>query len=369
MRIARATSRWVAVATIAAIVTAGCSSRAENDDDKSSRGAEVTSKALTQPTALPVTEAVKGDLPEDAKIVYLYNGIDQSTSLLNGMKAAAEALGWTFEPFTYDPTNPATFGTAAQSAVASKPDVLVTTALVKAQLDPVLAMASKAGIPVIDTLSSNEASEGHYPIFRTPVATAYAADLLAEQILADADGKPVHVAESSVPQFVETLGVVTERVKAALEDCSECTHDTVDISVPDVFNGKYVSQITSFLQRKQDVTVLVSNVAQLDLGMDAALQQAGLDGITRYGVGPSEAQVSALQNGGAGAWAMYPLEVIGWAIIDTSARIITGDTSNPWSDATLSYVVNKTNAQDVDAKNPEFPAGYQGMFKTLWKLS
>lgn len=369
MRITRATSRWVAAATVAALITAGCSSRAEDDDNTSGSGPQVTSKALTPPTALPVTEPVAGDLPDDAKIAYLYNGIDQSTTQLNGMKAASEALGWTFEPFTYDPTNPTTYETAAQSAIASKPDVLVTTALVKAQLEPVLALARGAGVPVIDTLSSNEPSEGHYPIFRTPVATAYAADLLAEQILADADGKPVHVAQSSVPQFVETLGVVTERVKAALEDCDGCTHDTVDISVPDVFNGKYVSQITSYLQRKPDVNVLVSNVAQLDLGMDAALQQAGRNDVIRYGIGPSEAQIAALQNGAEGAWAMYPLELIGWAVVDTAARIITDDTSNPWAEAELSYVVNKTNANDVNAKSPEFPAGYQDMFKKLWKLS
>lgn len=119
MRITRVTSRWVAAATVAALVTAGCSSRAEDDETgPSSSGSQVTSKALTPPTALPVTEPVPGEVPAEAKIAYLYNGIDQSTSQLNGMKAAAELLGWTFEPFTYDPTNPTTYETAAQSAIA-----------------------------------------------------------------------------------------------------------------------------------------------------------------------------------------------------------------------------------------------------------
>lgn len=371
MKHTRATSRWLITGTVAAMVLTSCSSRS-NEDDTSKEGVDTsgaTSEVLTAPKALPVTTPIGKDVPTGLTVAYLYNGIDQSTLMLNGMKDAAKELGWTLEPFTYDPTNPASYAGAAQSAIASKPAALVTTALVKAQLDPILGLAKQAGVPVIDTLSSNEPQEGVYSIFRTPEATAYAADLLVEQVKADAKKAKttLNVAQSTVPQFAETIGVVTTQVEAGLkEDCDGCKHEDIEISVQDVFSGKYVQQIVSFLQRKPDVNVLISNVAQLDLGLDAALAQAGAGSITRYGVGPSSAQIKALQGGGSGAWAMYPFRVIGWSVIDTVARVVSGDTSNPWNEAKLSYVVNKENAASVDADDPVFPAGYEDMFRTLW---
>lgn len=371
MKHTRATSRWLITGLVAVMVLTSCSSRSNDGDDATDDvGATgATSEALTAPTALPVTTPIGKDVPADLTVAYLYNGIDQSTLMLNGMKDAANELGWTVEPFTYDPTNPASYAGAAQSAIASKPAALVVTALVKAQLDPILGMAKEAGVPVIDTLSSNEAQDGVFPIFRTPVATAYAADLLVDQVKSDAEASDVtlNVAQSTVPQFVETIGIVTTQVEAGLkEDCDGCEHNDIEISVQDVFTGKYVDQVVSYVQRNPDVNVLISNVAQLDLGLDAALAQAGAGSITRYGVGPGSAQIKALQAGGSGAWAMYPFRVIGWSIIDTVARVAVGDTSNPWSEAKLSYVVNKDNAASVDAADPVFPTGHEDMFRTLW---
>lgn len=363
-------TRWLAAAAVGVLILSGCSSR----DSDSSGGDEPTdaetSELLTQPTALPVTEPVAGDIPSDLTVAYLYNGIDQSTSFLNGMKAGAAELGWEVEEFTYDPANPASFESAVVSAIDSGPDAVVTTALVQQQLDPVYALTSAAEIPLISSVSSTGAGENLFPILTTQVNTAHAANLAAQQLVVDAGDEPIHVAEVTVPQFADTLGSMAAEVEAVVTAaCDDCTHDLVEVSLTDVLSGQHVGQVVSYLQAHPEVNVLFADAAQIALGLDAQLQQAGLTEVKVYGAIPSSAQLGALEGGAPGAWATFPLEVMGWAMIDTIARAATGDTSNPWEEATLSYVVNSSNVGGLDIDNPEFPEGYQDQFKELWGLS
>lgn len=362
--------RWLAVAAVGALVLSGCSSR---DNDSSGGGGTPdgeTSELLTQPTELPVTDPVEGDIPAELTVAYLYNGIDQSTSFLNGMKAASAALGWEVQEFTYDPANPASFESAVGSAIESGPGAIITTALVQEQLDPVYALTSQAGIPLITSVSSTGPDENLYPILTTQVNTAHAANLAAQQLVADAGDEPIHVAEVTVPQFADTLGSMAAEVEEVVTGaCDDCSHDLFEVSLTDVLSGQHVGQVVSYLQAHPDVNYLFADAAQIALGLDAQLQQAGLTDIQVYGAIPSSAQLGAVKGGAPGAWATFPLEVMGWAMIDSVARAVAGDTTNPWADATLSYVVNSSNVDGIDVENPEFPAGYEDQFKSMWGLS
>lgn len=370
MSIKQAGRRWLAVGAVGALVLAGCSSRGNDSPEGGGTASGETSELLTQPTELPVTDPVEGDVPADATVAYLYNGIDQSTSFLNGMKAAAAELGWKVREFSYDPANPASFQSAVVSAVESGPDAMVTNSLVQQQLDPVYELTSKAGIPLVAATSSAVADENLYPILTTQVNTAHAANLAARQLVVDAGDKPIHVAQVTVPQFADTLGSMSAEVEAVVTDaCDECSHALVEVSLTDVLSGQHVGQVVSFLQAHPEVNYLFADAAQISLGLDAQLQQAGLTDIQVYGAIPSQAQLSALKGGAPGAWATFPLEVMGWAMIDTVARAVAGDTTNPWQDATLSYVVNASNVGAIDVENPVFPADYREQFKKLWGLS
>ncbi|WP_203336995.1 sugar ABC transporter substrate-binding protein [Nocardioides limicola] len=367
MSIKQTGRRWLAAGAVGALVLTGCASRDSDSAGSDRTPVGETSELLTQPTELPVTDPVEGDIPADITVAYLYNGIDQSTSFLNGMKAAAAELGWTMHEFSYDPANPASFQSAVISAVESGPDAMVTNTLVQQQLDPVYELTSMAGIPLVAATSSAVADENLYPILTTQTNTAHAANLAAQQLVVDAGDTPIHVAQVTVPQFADTLGSMAAEVeKVVTGACDECSHDLVEVSLTDVFTGQHVGQVVSYLQANPEVNYLFADAAQISLGLDAQLQQAGLTQIQVYGALPSQAQLSAVKDGAPGAWATFPLEVMGWAMIDTVARAVTGDASNPWQDATLSYVVNASNVDAIDVANPVFPADYRDQFKELW---
>lgn len=370
MLINQAGRRWLAIAAVGALVLAGCSSRESDSSGGGGKSDGETSELLTQPTELPVTDPVEGEIPAALTVAYLYNGIDQSTSFLNGMKAAGAELGWKMQEFTYDPANPASFESAVASAIKSGPGAIVTTALVQQQLDPVYALTAKAGIPLITSVSSTGADENLYPVLTTQVNTAHAANQTAQQLVLDAGDSPIHVAEVTVPQFADTLGSMAAEVEEVVTAaCAECSHDLVKVSLADVLSGQHVGQVVSYLQTHPDVNYIFADSAQIALGLDAQLQQAGLADVQVYGAIPSAAQLGAVKGGTPGAWATFPLEVMGWAMIDTVARAVAGDNSNPWQDATLSYVVNSSNVDGIDIENPEFPAGYEDQFKDLWGRS
>ncbi len=136
-----------------------------------------------------------------------------------------------------------------------------------------------------------------------------------------------------------------------------------------MFAGKGVGAVISDLQKHPDINYVVADAAQLAIGLDSALQQAGRTDVKIFGALPSAAQLESLAGGAAGAWVTDPIGVAGWAMVDEVARLLTGDTTNPWKDATLAYVITKDNVTGVDTKDPEFPKGYQDAFKKMWGIN
>ncbi len=370
----RAITRWplrlLGAVAVTSLLLTGCSDRTGNSNDTEGTKGAATSALLTEPTELPVTESLSKKPEEGLTVAYLYSGLDQSAAFLRGIKAGAAALKWNLKEFTFDPTNPATLLSAATSALAAKPALLITNTLPGVAVEQIYAATSKANIPMIDMGTSTPAKPGRYPMLTATTNVTHAAQMAAQQLVTDAkaDNKVAKVLEVTVPQFADVLGPLSVEVKKALADCDGCTHDVLDVSLADVLGGKGTQQIVSYLQAHPDVNYVFADGAQIDLGLPAALQAAGLTDVQRYGALPGAAQLGELRSGAPGAWATFPLETYGWAMVDNAARILTGDTSNPWADATLSYVVNASNVGDLDIDNPAFPKGYEDQFKKMWQV-
>ena len=316
-----------------------------------------------------MTTPVSKAIPSGKQIIWVATGLPQAVTILKGLKAAAAVLGWSVESIIYDPTNPATINSSIESAIAQDPTAIILNGLLTPQFETEIAKAAAAHIPLIPAATPDAAQSGVFPVLNTDVMNRFAGKMLADVLLSDSSKSAgtVHVLQLTVPAVATYLKPEDDGFKEELTaKCQTCTRDLLNINLPDVFNGNYPHQVVSYLQAHPNTNYIVSDSGQLGDGLGAALQQAGLTNIKRYGMSASNVQINELRGGLGGAWAVQAYQEQGWVIADQVARVIVGDPTNVWDSYDLGYVINAANSKDVDPNDPEFPADYQAQFKQLW---
>jgi ribose transport system substrate-binding protein len=365
----------IVLAAAAVILAAGCgTSQSSNTSAATGSGgaASATTAAYAAPPAtIGVSTPVSKPIPSGKKIILVAPSFPESVLLGDGLKDAAAVLGWNVQVLTYDAGNPATIDTSLRTAISQKPAAIVLDGLVQAQFASAIPEAQAAKIPIISTESvvKTQPSRGVYQADDVGVENGYGAKQIADAIAADSahSGKTAHVLQVTVPQVAVFLAAQDSEMKSELAaKCPNCTRDLLNITLPDVFNGAYTHQVVSYLQSHPNINYVVSDSGQLGSGLGAALSQAGLNSVKRYGIVASQAQIQELSSGSPGAWTVEPYRVIGWIAADEIARKLVGDPTNLWLSEHLSYVVTSGNAKNVNAADPEFPANYQAQFKRLW---
>jgi len=304
-------------------------------------------------------------------VIYLSSGVPEAITYLDGLQAAGKVLGWSVTSMKFDATNPATIDSAITSAIGEKPAAIVLDSLDTQQFATEIPAAKAAHIPLFPIVSADGPQDDVYPVLNTSVQRTYAARVLTDALLADASSshQTASVLELTVPAFASVLGPTDAGVKSELAaKCPACTQSLLDINLPDVLNGNYTQQVVSYLQSHPDVNYIVSDAAELEDGLAAALQQAGITKVKRYGLGPTNVQFQELISGqpGEGAWVVQPKEEGSWEVADEIARVVVGDRTSLWDTERLTLLVTSANATAVNADDPEFPANYRQEFKELW---
>lgn len=361
-------------ATAVFMLAAACGG---SDSPSSSADGSGASKAKVlyaeQPTSLPVTEPLTKPAPKDVSVVWVAAQFVQSQQLQAGLSEAAGVLGWNLKTFNYDAANPATIASSIESAIAAKPDVIVLNGLMKADIPGAIAKARAASIPIVLTATPDESENGVYTVLHTGVKDAFSGTQLAANVAAESkdSGTVGHVLQMTVPQVSTYLQPVDEAFEAELADkCPKCTRDLLKIDLADVFNGNAAKQVVSYIQSHPDINYVVPDSSDLGNGLRAALNAAGLNDVKIFGSTVGQAQISELQHGGPGLWTVQSYHVQGWVIADEVLRILVGDPTDLWKDdKSFVYVLSADNADGVDAKDPQFPKGYEDMFKKMWGLS
>ena len=352
----------VAVLAVLAACGSGGSSGGSDVD-------QVSATYTTPPTEIGNTTKITEPIPSGLKIVLVAGSTPQIPVYLKGLQAASDVLGWEVSSMTFDQANPATITSTIDSAIAQKPDAVVVIALENATFASSLTKAREAGVPIVTAVTADDGAEGLYPIMRTKSQAAYTTKAMTSIILEDAEQKDqtAHILQLTVPAVNAVFAPKNDGVKKELgEQCQECTRGLLDISFPDVFNGKFTQQVVSYIQKHPEVNYVLADSGQLGSGVDAALKQAGLNDVKVYGFDASTVQIEELQNGRTGAWTIAPYQVNGWMMADLIARIKTGGDTTVWDNEHLAYVVTAENADEVNTGDPEFPEGYQDQFRALW---
>lgn len=328
---------------------------------------------LNVPTALPVSTQVSKKIPAGAKIVFIAEPYSQSLDLATGLEAAAGVLGWTVQVMKYDPSNPPTFTTSLNSAIAEKPTAIVITGALNQQFAAQVPVALRDHIPLIPVITPDimqQPAQGLYPVLNSKAELGYQAKMITDTLLSDASksGQTAHILQVTVPGVAAYISV-EDSVGASevAAKCGQCSRAQIGISLTDLFSGQFTQQVVSYLQSHPDINYVIADSGQVGDGLAAALQRAGINRVKVYGIAATNIQIAAIKSGSPEVWSVQPFVEDGWIIADQVARVLVGDPTDLWVNEHLAYVVKSSNVPDVT--NPDtvaMPAGYQAQFKQMW---
>lgn len=371
---------WIVVCcAVGMLVLAGCG------DDESGQAATTTAsgEAPSQfaleipdepPTEIRITEPLPERPPTGKRIIFLQAGVGSNTAFTEGMRNAADVLGWTVQVSAYEPGKA---NGALLQAVAAKPDFIVGSGLDVAPLRTGLAAAHRAGIPVGSMGSGDEAEPETG--FTAVVSNNQDDDTigLLSWALRDSDGT-AHVLFVNLPVF-KVLGASEEAGTAYMRDvCADCKASSLAISPEQFGGGRVPSLVAAKLQQDPSIDYVLFTFNDIFTGVPAALKAAGLlDKVKLLVQAAGEAPLNGIVDGEVAAVTQIGVQNFSWEMTDWLARLSLGLTPSP------EYVEAVSTSQpDFLVDTPEGaqqqlsfgplgwpgPEGMEDQYRALWQV-
>jgi ribose transport system substrate-binding protein len=321
------------------------------------------------PTAITIKEPLKGAPPAGKTIVMLGTNDPNNQKLQKSLKELAALAKWNYAVVSYDPSNPATFNAAIDTAITKKANYVaeagipLTPAMIKKVQD--------AGAKwVLTSVHPAEVTPGG-PIIVN--ANAYANDALMGKVLADffvADSKGKgNVIIEHVPAYPILGGFTDGFQKEVKALCPDCKVQIQEITIPDLTAGKVPSVMVSALRKNPDANYVAFDVGPFAAGIDAALASAGLAGKVKViGQAADEAGIAALKTGKHTAWTGFDPVYSTYVMMDAMFRDSLGMPIDvKASGLQTTQILTKDNVGDISTWSE--PKDALNQFKALWGLS
>jgi ABC-type sugar transport system substrate-binding protein len=300
------------------------------------------------------------------KVVRLNIGpvpVDAEAGLTVG--EAAEDIGWTYEPVSYDGSVPDLIAKFDQ-AIDGDPDIIIYSGVPPTALSDVLARAADAGIVVVATAVVEE-PESSQSVGFAGVVTGLAdwelfGEINAYMFMRDSG------CEGNVVSFSLPLPVVqasANKFKAVVEEnCPDCKVKIQDIQVKDVGSPAATGAMVSTLQADPSITYVNPVIADVGTGLDVALDQANIE-VTTFGVVMNEIALNSLKNGDDGWRLVGSPFLVGYATFHVGLTVI--DSGKPYVAPVLPIaVLTAQNVTDDMTDHWFWPRDAYTQFKALW---
>ncbi len=331
------------------------------------KAAEALKPFETTPTEINSKEPLKGAPPAGKTLVMLGTNDPNNQKLQKSLKALAGLAKWNYSVVSYDPSNPATFNAAIDTAVTKKADYI-----------------AEAGIPLTPAMIKKVADAGskwvltsvHPAEVKDPIivnANAYANDaqmgkVLADFFISDSKGKGNVVIEH-VPAYPILGGFTDGFQKEVSALCPDCKVKIQEVTIPDLVAGKVPSVMVGALRSNPDANYVAFDVGPFAAGFDSALAAAGLASKVKViGQAADEAGIAALKTGKQLAWTGYDPVYSTYVMMDAMFRHSLGMPIDvEASGIQPTQILTKENVGDIS--NWIAPPDALAQYKKLWGLS
>jgi ABC-type sugar transport system substrate-binding protein len=358
--------------TLATACLAACSTASTSSSQTAAAAASGTATAASAalapytatPTELPVTAPLSKKPPTGAKVAFLQNGQTPGEQFSAALQGAVKVLGWTEQDVNFDPSNPASIGSAFLTAVNAKVNVIVVQGLDSALYAKFVPSALAKHIVVIDTVSSGGTIPGVTYVDRSDSAGKPVATIAVAAIMADAKARHV------TPHILTVSSVLfTSLLKSA--NCGACSTGVFDLSAQATISNAVTAPVVSYLQTHPDINYLFTPNGSLSTGLLSAIQQAGMGtSIRLVGATPLPAQIAELKTGNPQdlGWIANSIVVVAWMSMDAAARVLVGDSAAMYAHvAAPTWLLTKDSGSAL-VPDPVAPTDYISKFMALWHV-
>lgn len=361
----------VTTVVVGAMVLSGCGGGGSSSDD--SRGgsaksgidvsqAESDLEAVVGGSGEIVLPSVGASIPTGKTIDYLTCQVEVCAQVGEGVKQAADVLGWKVRIVQNDGT-PAGYKTAWKQISQNPADGVINASPIL-PYPAVSAEMDTANVPVVGSTSPNPVG-GHLiaVVSGTEVVKTEGA-VEANWVIQDA-GEPVksvYVYDPSIPALASAWPGYQEAMK---KNCSACSAEVLKVSAAQI-GPALAQQVVSYLQANPDVKYVAFGLGSLGIGVPAAIKAAGLQDqvklTTRAATSVNFADVKA---GGMSTVFTDELYEAGWRAVDKLARSFAGA---PIGDLYPEGTIHQVTADNLPT-NIEVPytvPDYQAAFVKAW---
>jgi ribose transport system substrate-binding protein len=272
-----------------------------------------------KPSPFPVTEPLE-KVPTGAKIAFMDCGTPICALFWDIIQPAGQTMGVDISRIDAG-TAADTVNSAFDQVIQEKPDGVIVTAIAPQLWENRVPELDDAGISIVTTGIIGAGALGvEAPQAAEPDQERNGA-LMADYIVANF-GEDSNIALYTVPELSFTA-IVADSFNAELEKvCPDCAVREVQIPVATIGNTA-PNQVVSDLQANPDTTVAAFAIDEVQGGLPAALQTAGID-VETIGLSPAPTQLQYLKDGQETAALGFDLPVLTWTLVDQMAREITG---------------------------------------------
>jgi ribose transport system substrate-binding protein len=272
-----------------------------------------------QPSAFPVTQPLKS-IKKGATVAFMDCGTPICGLFWQLLQPAAKTMG--VKLTHYNAGSAANTVTQAyDSVVAAKPDAVIAAAINIQLWKNQLKQLQAAHIPVVTTGILGTQNYGIKAAQAAETASALEGKLMADYTVTNFP-KAKKIAVYDVPELDFTR-VVTQSYQDQMKKmCPDCSLRVIHIPVA-TMGTTAPNRIVSDLQTNSGTDLAVFTIDEIENGLPAALQSAGIK-VQTLGNSPSPTEYEYLKEGKETAALAVDLPVLGWTLLDQAARQMVG---------------------------------------------
>lgn len=276
-------------------------------------------KYIGKPSPFPVTEPLKS-VKKGATVAFMDCGTSICGLFWQLLQPAAKTMG--VKLTRYKAGSAANTVTQAwDSAVSAKPDAVIAAAIDVELWKSQLKQLQADNIPVVTTGILGTQKYGIKAAQAAEAASELEGKLMADYTASKfSDAKKIAIYD--VPELSFTR-LVTQAYQDELKTvCPDCSARVTHVPVA-TMGTTAPQQIVSDLQKNSGTDLAVFSIDELESGLPAALQTAGIK-VKTLGNSPSPTQLQYLKEGKETAALAVDLPVLGWTLLDQAARQMAG---------------------------------------------
>jgi ribose transport system substrate-binding protein len=339
----------------------GSPSGSATADSSVADAAAAVQKAQELPTKILVTG---GFTPAAGKTIYnvaCNQELVGCSVIAKGIKAAAEAIGYTYKLCDAGKTPQQATGCFNQ-AINGHADAIVTNAVGTNVAGNGYAAATAKKIPIVAIFSGNTpGTAGVTEVGDTGCAGQ--GETVANLVVNNTQGKAnaLFVTERSIGCDI----LRTEGFTAQMKKCSGCKTDTLEFE-QSTMQANLPRQVLAAIQGNPDLNYIVGVFGAATQIAATAVRQSSRTNIKVAGLDSDPAIIQLLKEKQivTGAVAFGRSEAA-WTAVDAAARLLSGAQVASSLPVPI-LLINESNVDQVPATGFEGAAGYDTQFKALW---